>query len=56
VFVATVRHGELLVLGVKVAASTVWEILNDAGIRVVLTGADAQDERGDGTVGADLPP
>jgi hypothetical protein len=25
-------HGELLVLGVKVAASTVWEILYDAGI------------------------
>jgi transposase len=25
-------HGELLVLGVKVAASTVWEILEDAGI------------------------
>jgi putative transposase len=25
-------HGELLVLGVKVAASTVWEILGDAGI------------------------
>jgi hypothetical protein len=25
-------HGELLVLGVKVAASTVWEILNEAGI------------------------
>ena len=25
-------HGELMVLGVKVAASTVWEILNDAGI------------------------
>jgi putative transposase len=25
-------HGELLVLGVKVAASTVWEILQDAGI------------------------
>jgi hypothetical protein len=25
-------HGELLVLGVKVAASTVWEILNDAGV------------------------
>jgi putative transposase len=24
-------HGELLVLGVKVAASTVWEILHDAG-------------------------
>jgi transposase InsO family protein len=25
-------HGELVVLGVKVAASTVWEILKDAGI------------------------
>jgi putative transposase len=25
-------HGELLVLGVKVAASTVWELLKDAGI------------------------
>jgi putative transposase len=25
-------HGELLVLGIKVAASTVWEILSDAGI------------------------
>jgi putative transposase len=25
-------HGELLVLGVKVAASTIWEILRDAGI------------------------
>jgi putative transposase len=25
-------HGELLVLGVKVAASTLWEILKDAGI------------------------
>ncbi|MDP9611195.1 hypothetical protein JOF35_003472 [Streptomyces demainii] len=25
-------HGELLVLGVKVAASTVWKILKDAGI------------------------
>jgi putative transposase len=25
-------HGELLVLGINVAASTVWEILNDAGI------------------------
>src|SRR4029077_12555117 len=24
-------HGELLVLGVKVAASTVWEILREAG-------------------------
>ncbi|MQS16009.1 helix-turn-helix domain-containing protein [Streptomyces kaniharaensis] len=26
-------HGELLVLGVKVAASTVWEILKEAGIQ-----------------------
>jgi putative transposase len=25
-------HGELLVLGIKVAASTVWEILHDTGI------------------------
>jgi putative transposase len=25
-------HGELLVLGVKVGASTVWEIVHDAGI------------------------
>jgi putative transposase len=25
-------HGELLALGIKVAASTVWEILHDAGI------------------------
>ena len=25
-------HGELLVLGVKIAAPTVWEILHDAGI------------------------
>ena len=25
-------HGELLLLGVKVAASTVWEILKEAGI------------------------
>jgi putative transposase len=25
-------HGELLVLGIKIAASTVWEILHDAGI------------------------
>jgi hypothetical protein len=28
-------HGELLVLGVKVAASTVWEILKDAGVGAV---------------------
>ena len=35
-------HGELLVLGVKVAASTVWEILHDAGI-------DPAPERGSAT-------
>jgi hypothetical protein len=35
-------HGELLVLGVKVAASTVWEILKDAGI-------DPVPERASGT-------
>jgi hypothetical protein len=31
-------HGELLVLGIKVAASTVWQILADAGIHVELSG------------------
>ncbi|MFL6051814.1 MAG: hypothetical protein ACJ72W_02690 [Actinoallomurus sp.] len=35
-------HGELLVLGVKVAASTVWEILHEAGI-------DPVPERASGT-------
>ncbi|MFI0350943.1 hypothetical protein [Actinomadura sp. 9N407] len=35
-------HGELLVLGVKVAASTVWEIPKDAGI-------DPAPERAAGT-------
>ena len=35
-------HGELLVLGVKVAASTVWEILKEAGI-------DPAPERASGT-------
>jgi putative transposase len=35
-------HGELLVLGVKVAACTVWEILKDAGI-------DPAPERSAGT-------
>jgi putative transposase len=35
-------HGELLVLGVKVAASTVWEILHGAGI-------DPAPERGSAT-------
>jgi len=35
-------HGELLVLGVKVAASTVWEILHEAGI-------DPAPERGSAT-------
>jgi putative transposase len=40
-------HGELLVLGVKVAASTVWEILQDAGI-------DPAPERAAGTWAAFL--
>jgi hypothetical protein len=40
-------HGELLVLGVKVAASTVWEILQDAGI-------DRAPERAVGTWAAFL--
>ncbi len=35
-------HGELLVLGIKVAASTVWEILHEAGI-------DPAPERGSAT-------
>ena len=35
-------HGELLVLGVKVAASTVWEVLKEAGI-------DPAPERAGGT-------
>jgi putative transposase len=35
-------HGELLVLGVKVAASTVWKILREAGI-------DPAPERGSST-------
>jgi transposase InsO family protein len=35
-------HGELLVLGVTVAASTVWEILRE-------TGVDPSPERGSGT-------
>src|SRR5579859_7744841 len=40
-------HGELTVLGVKVAASTVWEILKDAGI-------DPAPERSSGTWAAFL--
>ncbi|WP_030439811.1 integrase core domain-containing protein [Actinoplanes subtropicus] len=40
-------HGELLVLGVKVAASTVWEILKDAGV-------DPAPERGSSTWSAFL--
>jgi hypothetical protein len=32
-------------------------VLADAGVQTVLSGvADAEDERGDGAVGADLPP
>lgn len=34
-------HGELAMLGLKVAASTVWEILKDAGIEPAPTGASS---------------
>src|SRR4030088_3366363 len=41
-------HGKLLVLGVKVAASTVWEILKEAGI-------DPAPERASSTWAVRLP-
>ncbi|MEU5992433.1 hypothetical protein ABZ806_25965 [Spirillospora sp. NPDC047418] len=49
-------HGELLVLGIKVAASTVWEILNDAGVdpapeRSATPWADFLRSPGRGTAG-----
>lgn len=53
-------HGELLVLGVKVAASTVWEILQDAGIdpapeRSTATWADFLRSQADALLACDLP-
>lgn len=47
-------HGELLALGVKVAASTVWKILKEAGVapapdRSSSTWADFLRSQADGT-------
>ena len=52
-------HGELLVLGVKVAASTVWEILHDAGIdpapeRSSTTWADFLRSQAEGLLACDF--
>jgi transposase InsO family protein len=52
-------HGELLVLGVKVAASTVWEILKDAGIppapeRASITWADFLRSQSDALLACDF--
>src|ERR1700716_513313 len=52
-------HGELLVLGLKVAASTVWEILKDAGIdpapeRVSSTWADFLHSQADALLACDF--
>ncbi|GAB3177998.1 hypothetical protein GCM10027162_28370 [Streptomyces incanus] len=52
-------HGELLVLGVKVAASTVWEILREAGIdpapeRTSSTWADFLRSRADALLACDF--
>jgi putative transposase len=52
-------HGELLVLGVKVAASTVWEILQDAGIppapeRASSTWADFLHSQADALLACDF--
>ena len=52
-------HGELLVLGVKVAASTVWQILKDAGIdpapeRASTTWADFLRSQADALLACDF--
>jgi putative transposase len=52
-------HGELLVLGVKVAASTVWEILKEAGIdpapeRTCSTWADFLRSQADALLACDF--
>jgi putative transposase len=52
-------HGELLILGVKVAASTVWEILKDAGIppapeRTSTTWADFLRSQADALLACDF--
>ncbi|WP_165950256.1 hypothetical protein [Actinomadura sp. GC306] len=38
-------HGALLVLGIKVAPSTVWEFLNDAGVDQVPERSAARHSR-----------
>jgi putative transposase len=52
-------HGELLTLGVKVAPSTVWEILHEAGIdpapdRAVTTWTDFLRSQADALLAADF--
>ena len=52
-------HGELLVLGIKTAASTVWEILHDAGIdpapeRTSTTWADFLRSQADAMLACDF--
>jgi transposase InsO family protein len=52
-------HGELLVLGVKVAPSTIWEILHDAGIdpapdRTATTWADFLHSQANALLAADF--
>jgi putative transposase len=52
-------HGELLTLGIKVAASTVWEILHDAGVdpapdRAVTTWAQFLRSQADALLAADF--
>lgn len=52
-------HGELLVLGIKVGASTVWEILKDAGIdpapeRASSTWADFLHSQADALLACDF--
>jgi transposase len=52
-------HGELLVLGIKVAASTVWEILHDVGIdpapeRSSTTWADFLRSQAEGLLACDF--
>ena len=52
-------HGELLVLGIKVAASTVWEILRQAGVdlaseRTTTTWADFLRSQADALLACDF--
>jgi hypothetical protein len=52
-------HGELLVLGIRIAASTVWEILHDSGIdpapeRTSVTWADFLRSQADALLACDF--